>query len=96
MAVQRKIHIIILNESFFTELEASKNDKSSNSDEVLQLQEKLKNERVMKTQAVNKLAEIVQRKPEVGSTKGNNRRLQKLEKMEKNYKKLEFELEAVC
>jgi len=50
---------------------------------------------VLKTQAVSKLTEILARKPEIGGpAKGGNRRIQKLEKMEKNYKKLEFELDA--
>ena len=74
------------------ELEAAKNDKSSNSEEVDKLKFKLEQEKIMKTQAVNKLAEIVQRK---GLTPGKRTKADSNTVKRKDYKKLEFELHAV-
>lgn len=73
------------------EVESSKTNTSSNSEELKKLYERLENEKMMKTQAVNKLAEIVQRKDMTSRGKPNN---SNTVKRGKDYKKLEFELKA--
>ena len=78
-----------------SDIESAKNDKSSNSDEVEALKKALTNEKTLKTQAVNKLAEIIQRK-DVSSNKGKSKaNSNEVKKKEKENKKLNMELREV-
>ena len=79
------------------DVDAAKNDKSSNSEEVESLKKLLQTEKTLKTQAVNKLAEIVQRK-ELGKNASNRGKVSSSEvkKKEKENKKLNMELRQVC
>ena len=79
----------------FSDVEDAKNDKSSNSDEVEALKKLLANEKTLKTQAVNKLAEIIQRK-DINSNKGKTKASSnEVKKKEKENKKLNMELREV-
>lgn len=74
------------------DVDDAKNDKSSNSDEVESLKKALSVEKTLKTQAVNKLAEIIQRK-DISSNKGKSKaNSQDVKKKEKENKKLIMEL----
>ena len=76
-------------------MEFAKNDKSSNSEEVEQLKKTLLTEKTLKTQAVNKLAEIIQRK-DLSSNKGKSKATSnEVKKKERENKKLIMELRQV-
>ena len=82
-------------EFIFADVDDAKNDKSSNSDEVESLKKALSVEKTLKTQAVNKLAEIIQRK-DISSNKGKSKaNSQDVKKKEKENKKLIMELREV-
>lgn len=78
----------------FLDLELAKNNTSSNSDEVEKLKQKLEQEKIFKKQAISKLEEIAQRKGLTPGTKKNSKDTNTVKR--KDYKKLEFELQAVC
>lgn len=75
------------------DVESAKNDTSSNNVEVEALKKTLANEKTLKIQAVNKLAEIIQRK-DVGGGKGKGNKVSSSEvkKKEKENRKLQLEL----
>lgn len=74
------------------DVENAKNDTSSNSEEVLALKKALTYEKTLKTQAVNKLAEIIQRKDvNKGKSKGKVSHSE-VTKKEKENRKLQLEL----
>lgn len=77
------------------DVDNAKTDTSSDAIETLK--KALANEKTLKTQAVNKLAEIIQRK-DVGKNASNRGKVSasEVKKKEKENKKLNMELQQVC
>ena len=79
----------------YLDVDTAKNDTTSNSDEVEALKKALASEKTLKTQAVNKLAEIIQRKDvNKGKSKGKVS-ASEVTKKEKENRKLQLELRQV-
>ncbi|XP_066926217.1 rho-associated protein kinase 2-like isoform X1 [Clytia hemisphaerica] len=74
------------------DVDSAKNEKSNDTDAVESLRRQLATEKQLKTQAVNKLAEIIQRK-DISSTKGKTKGSStEVKKKERENKKLIMEL----
>ena len=85
----RKIQKFLL---FYRDLKQAQKDGSEQSDEFEELKKALEVEKLKKKQAVNKLAEVIQRKP---VNKGNEGSYQDAKKKEKENRKLLAELKQV-
>ena len=77
------------------DVETAKDDKSSNNEEVEALKKALASEKTLKTQAVNKLAEIIQRKDLSGGKGKGKVSSSDVKKKEKENRKLQLELRQV-
>lgn len=78
--------------TFYRDLKQAQKDGSEQSDEFEELKKALEVEKLKKKQAVNKLAEVIQRKP---VNKGNEGSYQDAKKKEKENRKLQAELKQV-
>lgn len=77
---------------FYIDLKQTQKDGSEQSDEFEELKKALEVEKLKKKQAVNKLSEVIQRKP---VNKGNKGSYQDAKKKEKENRKLQAELKQV-
>ena len=84
-----------MNTSFYLAVEETSLNTTVDSSETESLRQKLEVEKTLKIQAINKLAEITQRKDPFGGKKGGKVSSQDLRKKEKENRKLQLELQKV-
>lgn len=84
-----------MNQFSYLDVESAKTDTSSNNVEVEGLKKALASEKQLKIQAVNKLAEIIQRKDNPKGKGGGKVNSADLKKKEKDNRKLQAELKLV-
>ena len=79
----------------FSDLSIAKKGTENSDGEFEKLKKQLDNERTLKTQAVNKLAEIMNRKDNSSGKKSSNKVSAELRKKEKENRNLQKELNQV-